>query len=601
MNKKLLLVLSLIAILVLSAGLTVAVAQDQPPPPAPRVAEQAEIEEYLLPLPMPRLSDLDVPAGLSRTQAKWWVERLAWDQAKPLQEELNLMRSRGEIVRYEIEAEQFAIRVQRPLGETKAIHSALSDGLSVENDTEAVACMEKSAQALQQQILGLSRTRLMRENPSTPHAPDSDPSIHAYVVPGGEWNIISGQTTASTPVDIRILRGSTLIFDGSVTSDSTGYYELPPEWSGCLSEYNWVLQTGDVVEATAHGSTVSTIIAALSAWVDPVSNTVEGMTEPGRSAGIELMAAGASCDDTEYVQSVPTDGAGHFLADFTSTVDFDRRSWAYVYALDASGNSTYFSRDAFYFENEFTWEYFSGVLHPDQTYTATLSRSGPVIDTYIDVTALDGSYYGYFSDVIQSGDVVEVTDGEHTINYTATSLDAELDASTEELSGTTGVGRRVQARFEKRDFGYIYTACSSSSECLIGTADGSGVFSLTSPYDIERGDLAWVDVFDSEGNIQFSIRNSPAILGDLTYGELHGFWSEPNETVNFVLKDSTNAVKDEYTTWADWDGEFADYFIVPVVPGDHIEVGDGVITETMTVQNLSVASTKYRAPNRGGE
>ena len=54
------------------------------------------------------------------------------------------------------------------------------------------------------------------------------------------------------------------------------------------SGYNWGLMPGDVVEVTAHGVTVNTIVANLSAWVDPVANTVRGKTDAGRSVEITL-------------------------------------------------------------------------------------------------------------------------------------------------------------------------------------------------------------------------------------------------------------------------------------------------------------------------
>ena len=176
------------------------------------------------------------------------------------------------------------------------------------------------------------------------------------------------------------------------------------------------------------------------------------------------------------------------------------------------------------------------------------------------------------------------------MQYTATSLtNVTLNRATDQATGTTGPGRRVQAYFYKNDSAWpLATTCSYTYSCASITSDGSGNFTLNAGFDLVRGDYIYLEVFDSEGNLQNSNQfNVPAIVANLTWGEVAGYWRTPDAYLTIILKNSGGTVKGTDTTWVDsYDNSFYAY-PGTIVPADKIEVGDGVVTETMTVQNLT--------------
>jgi len=271
---------------------------------------------------------------------------------------------------------------------------------------ELPVCAAAAAQALPEQVLGLSR--MAAEATSRLQATGlgvqaTDPSIYVYASPGSDWTSVSGQTTPNIAVTMRILRGGRVIATESTTSYIYGYYDFYPNWHQCPTYgYDWTLRPGDVVEVTAHGSTVSTIVANLSAWVDPVADTVTGTTDPGRSIEIWLYDYGSDpCRSPGYNQIASVDASGNFSADFTSQVDFDRRARSSIYARDANGNSTNVSFHAYRISGYFDDDYFYGYLKPEVDFSATLSRTGSIVSTYSGKSRANGYYYGYFTQTIR--------------------------------------------------------------------------------------------------------------------------------------------------------------------------------------------------------
>ncbi|MBN1812899.1 MAG: PPC domain-containing protein, partial [Anaerolineae bacterium] len=119
----------------------------------------------------------------------------------------------------------------------------------------------------------------------------------------------------------------------------------------------------------------------------------------------------------------------------------------------------------------------------------------------------------------------------------------------------------------------------------------AGAFTLDTQLDLARGDYADVYVYDAEGNYQYAYdRPVPAIVADLNWNEVVGYWGDPNaDHLTVILKDSGGTVKDtDSWVWVDsYDGEFDAWMWSTIIPTDIIEVTDGVVTETMTVQNLT--------------
>ena len=558
------------------------------PPPPPN--------NYLIALPVVQPAPDEIPSNLTLEQAADYARSLTYRQAQPILAELERLRAEGKITGFEVRPNLHGVAVEVSDPVVLEEFSRLQDVAAVSPlKDEPPVCAAAAAQALPEQVLGLSR--MVAEATSRLQATGlgvqaTDPSIDVYASPGNDWTSVSGQTTPNIAVTMRILRGGRVIATESTTSYSDGYYYFYPNWHQCPTYgYDWTLQSGDVVEVTAHGSTVSTVVANLSAWVDPGADTVTGITDPGRSIEMWLYAYSSDpCRSTGYNQTASVDGSGNFSADFTSQVDFDRRAWSSIYTRDANGNSTNASFYAYRISGYFDNTSFYGYLKPEVNFTATLDRAGNTVSTYSDRSSANGYYYGYFTQTIQSGDVIQVSGGGISMQYTATGLDVSLDPATDQATGTTGANRLVKAHFYKRTWGYVQTSCSWGSDCNGIVADGSGAFVLTTTLDLVRGDYAYFYVYDAEGNYQYAYdRPIPAIVANLDWSSVRGYWGDPGAGyVTIILKDSGGAVKEtDSSVWvSSWDGQFYAY-MSGIIPTDIIEVTDGVVTETMTVQNLT--------------
>jgi hypothetical protein len=554
--------------------------------------------EYLMPLPLPAAETLDVPLGMTREQAVEYARSLSYRQAQPVLAELERLRVTGQIAGFEVRPDLHAVAVQLVPGtDASSTLGRLSiHGFVAMADKQAPACVTGAADALIDQVLGLSRKPFSngaRRVAGGLSVQATNPSIDAYVLPGSTWTYVTGSTTPATTVSLRILRGGRVIATGTTTSSSTGYYYFYPAYQSCPSGgYSWTLTPNDVVEVTAGGSTVSMTIVNISAWVDPEADVVAGTTAAGRSVEVRLYHAPTDfCSSTMYTETVSAGGGGAFSASFAAQVNFNRRASANIYARDANGNSTFSWSNAYrisaYFDSSSFWGYFK----PDVGFTATLSRTGSIIATYNGASNAYGYYYGYFGYVIQSGDVISVSGGGVSMQYTATSLtNLTLNPATNQATGTTGAGRRAWAYFYKNASSWpLPTKCSSSSSCVSAVADGSGNFTLSAGIDLAPGDYAYFGVDDAEGNYQYysSRFNIPAIAAQLSWNEVVGYWRTPYVYVTVILKDSSDVVKGTRTAWVG--GSDGSFYAYPgtILPTDKIEVGDGVVTETMTVQNLT--------------
>jgi hypothetical protein len=553
-------------------------------------------QDYLVALPVSLPDPAAIPVGLSPEAAVEYARILTERQAGPILAELERLRAEGLIAGFEVRPDLHGVVV------VGAKAQALEELPRLPQVTAVMpyaaehppACALAAAQALQEQVFGLSHAAAIAPSfQAAGLAPQAtDPSIDAYVPPGStgnSWTYVWGRTTPTTTVTMRILRSGRVIATESTTSDSNGYYYFYPYWQSCpTSGYNWSLRPGDVVEVTAHGNTVSTVIVDMRAWVDPVANTVAGRTAPGRSVEINLRYPSSDlCSWNVVTKTVSTDSSGNFTANFG---DFDRQAYATIYARDANGNSTYYYFFAYRISGYFNSPTFWGYLKPEVDFTATLRRGGNIISTYSGRSSATNFYWGWFTETIRPGDVISVSGGGVNIQYTATSLSVTLDPFNNRATGTTGASRKVRAWFYKRTWGYLITTCRWDYSCASTTADATGAFTLATALDLMRGDYAYFYVYDAEGNYQTSRqRPVPAIAADLAWGRVSGYWGNPDAGyVTVTLKASDGTMKGTnsgvWVYW--WDGLFYTWFW-DITPADIIEVTDGTVTETMRVQNLT--------------
>jgi len=552
--------------------------------------EGTPLPDYLIALPVRLPESAEIPAGLTPEQAADYARRLTYHQARPALAELERLRAEGKVAGFEVRPDLHSVAVE--VTAPDALSRVQGAGAMLAKGDEPPACAAAAADALVEQVLGLSRAAALA--PLAPQA--TDPSIDVYDPPGSTYTYVRGRTAfTATTVTMRILRRGQVIATRSTASNSGGYYYFYPSWQSCpTSGYNWTLQPGDVVEVTVGGNTVSTVVASLSAWVDPVANVVAGQTDAGRSAEVHLYHYGDNfCSSTHFSHIASTDGSGNFSADFTDQVDFNRMAYSTIYARDANGNSTYASFYAYRIYSRFGSSSIYGYLKPKVSFTATLSRPGSLhLVPYTGQSDADGYYNAWFGVEIQPGDIIHVSGGGVSMQYTATSLDVALDHTTDQAAGATGANRQVKAWFYKRDDGYyLQTSCTGGSHCASTIAQSSGSFTLPTTLDLARGDYASFYVYDAERHYQYSSeRPVPAIVAEVG-SRVMGYWGDPTAGyVTITIKSAGGVVK--YTTpwgvWVDsWDGEFSDWPWVTIVPSDTIEVTDSAMTETMTVQNFS--------------
>ena len=512
-------------------------------------------DKFLLALPVPSLDTTETPANLTLDQAQNYARDLTYRQAQPILAELERLRAAGHIADFRVQPDLHGIVVQASASGALDQLAGLSEVAAVVpfKADEPPACATAAAQALSDQSVSLSHAAgalasMQLAAESTPLA--TDPSITAYAPPGStgtSWSYVSGQTTPNIAVTLRILRSGRAIATQSATSYNDGSYSFNPSWQSCPTYgYNWSLLPGDVVEVTAHGVTVSTVVANLSAWVDPVANTVVGKTDAGRSVEIVLYVPNSDqCSWNTHSKTLTPDAGGNFSSDLSGMADFDRRAEAGVHARDAKGNSTMYFFSAYRIGAEFDSNYFWGYLKPGVDFTATLRRLGDVISTYVGRSNASNYYYGQFYTFsspipLQPGDVVSVSGAGVSMQYTATSLDVTLNPVTDQATGVTGANRSVKAYISPSTGGYLPTSCAGNSRCASTIATGAGTFTLNAGGDLVRGDRANFYVYDAEGNYQTTpgYRPVPAIVARPNWNSIAGYWGKPGAYLTVTLKDS---------------------------------------------------------------
>ena len=552
-----------------------------------------DTDSYLLLLEMPDYEDVDIPAGMHREQAARQALSWANSQASPLLRQLEQLKNRGEISSYTFQRENFAISVQVPK-DSGAVPAEMQELKGIQElmlfDDQAQACDAARLDQVQQQFFTLSQAK------ATPtRAAATDPSIEIYAPTGSDWTYFRGLTQPNIPVSYNHLRDGILVASGYTTSSSDGWYSFYPDWSGSCTGggYTWQLKPGDVVQVAAHGNSISTTVVPLSAWADPAANLVVGVSAPYQAIEVEIDTPqmGSLCNWDYYTKTTTADGTGIFQVDFSGTVDFPNMADFQVYALDANANFTYLYGYPYSVFTE-PGDEIRGYLKPDTAAVVTLTRASVVLETANPTTDFDGSFDVYLSTDLQPGDLLQASGGGASASYTMAPFSATSNPSTNQVSGVTSPGRPVELNIGK-NYPYYYnstipTECSRISECKSLIADGSGAFSATTAFDLERAD--WVDayIYDAGGNYQYEFYTVPAIAADPDQSEAYGSWSTGNTELTIDLMDAGNNVLETTNTYSySWDNDFYTYFSTPMQPGYHIRVGDGVITETMTVQNVT--------------
>jgi len=526
-------------------------------------------------------------------------------RAGPILSELEILKAEGWIASYEVQPQLFGIIV-RGLTQEGLQHLQTLAGIGgiLRNDASSQTCAVSTAEAFTQQaeVMGesLRRRELFKMNGGANITSESvlatNPSIEVSYYSGG-YGWIEGQTDPNKTVQMRILRSGNPVATDSTTSDSDGWFYFYPEWNRCPDGgYSWSLFPGDVVELTVDGRTVRTTVANLTAWADPQSNQVSGKTDPGRSVKVSLFYFPSSpCDQTEVVTNGSTDTSGNFAINMG--VDFDGRSYGFVYALDSNGNATVKFIRAFALH---VWsDVVSGFIKPNTAYTAVLKRGNQILETFEGTSDPENGYfYERFSEDFQENDRIEVQGGGANLAFSVVRLDnLNIDPDANRVSGVTSGSRRIVVNASGGFYYYyqIRQRCGYFHTCASVPSSSDGSFNVPINDDLMRGDSIYIYILDDQGNYQYSSFVIPRIGVEVSsgYDRVIGMWYW-NSQLTITHKNSAAVTKNTYSYSL---SPYSDYFSVGLSnvlePGDRIQVSDGSTTLEMTVPNpLPTASLK---------
>ncbi len=552
--------------------------------------------EYLLLFSMPPLNAGELPGWLDPEQGGLLAGQLIERQVQRLLPQLQDLAAAGRISNTQAHPERMGITVQASNPDVLVELQALPGIAGVYPSVDSTACSQQAARAFSQYIQSGGMTGAADSlAPQSVGTTNPSIKIQHYSSTAGTFYV---NTTPNTPLTLSVFRSGQLIASTSGTSMADGSFSIGMWYISCGSTPGWELLDGDVVQVTANGLSVSSVVASLTAWVDPVTDKVAGITDPGRNLKIELNTPGASpCDSSSITtQSVPAGSGGGFEASFTN---FDRRAYAVIYAVDAAGNSTYNSFRAYQFtiynSNSFSFNW-----KPGETISAAYLRGSTTLHSWNTTLGPGGAYTLSISpDSLQAGDVINLSSSAGAMSYTVLPFTASLNDATDQITGTTKAGAQVTASLLVNS----YLTCSFFSQhCGSATAGPGGAYTISLP--IHAGDTGTVWVNDGEGNFQRLNVASTYVLVDSNARQVRGTWPNTN-LLTLTLKNSSGVVKETRSnidpgSWHSFSASFTN----TIVTGDKIEVADGLTTRIVSVPNfaprLSTSAGKLIGPAPNG-
>lgn len=549
------------------------------------LAQPLSTKEYLIGIPAPR-EPLDLSPDLRGASPSRMLHEVAGRQAQPLLDELQRLQLRGEILAYELDPAQFAVRVTAA-GELPLLDEGVSYAVAAEDGPPSCAV------GLPEAMTAAARATIADEalDPMRPRGATAGPTLNISVrAPyAGEYARVSGSTEPNVSVQMRVWRNGSLYLTWYNESNDNGYYEMYPYWDSCpRGGYMWYLQPDDVVEITAAGKTSRTTVAPIVASLDPMTGQIFGQTAPNREirGWLDFMMADECYWDNEawYSQS----GAdGRFTADVSGIDGPDRRSSATVYVVDSNGHTTYSYADAFSINTELGYNGVWMTVNRGVSGVARLSRGGQQISSETFISDATGYAWIYFYDAdLMPGDVITVQDGRLTMTTTLASAGLSLDATQNRLVGTTTPGYEMTAGFYARSDSYdaIRTSCEWQYGCGRATAAANGAISIPAQFDLLPGDYTYPLIYDPEGNRQYMpTLSAPTLAASPGLPFIRGYWARPYTDIVIRLYAPDNSLKRETTDYSSYDGEIAPWLGVQALAGDRIEATDGIRTLSMVI------------------
>ena len=491
--------------------------------------------DYLILFAIPELTAADFPIGGGASEIDRYAARIVARQAERIRPELARFQAHGQLTMLGTRGERngILVRVQDP---------AVLERLSALPEIQGIYPSEQSLTCSTWTAADLKMALQSRGSPAFPSgaraAAAGSPVITVYHFAEGNWGEVSVSAGIHAAVSLKLIRGGVVVGTGAGITYADGTYTFYPSAGGCDSLSNWDLQDGDVAEVTANGSTASTTVVPIDAWLDPTTNMLNGVTAAFRTVQVDLHTFAANpCAEVVSDLSTASDAAGAFSR---SATDFNRQAYAVVRVMDGAGNSTYAEIHAFDIELGLDRDRFYIHWKSSEVVAASLIRNGSAITTWNWTTPK--GWYAFYLTVqagvsIQTGDILFVTSDLGSMTYTVTPFTMNMNPATDNINGTAGANRPVIARVYKP----LYSACTDRG-CANSLTDGAGLYSMTA--NLDQGDEADLYAFDSEGNVQVGPwQYTPYLVAEPVYNDVGIRWINANP-LTVTLKNNANSTKE---------------------------------------------------------
>jgi len=360
------------------------------------------------------------------------------------------------------------------------------------------------------------------------------------------------------------------------------------------------LDDGDVVEIYHEGVlAVSVTLRAITGQVDVVNDVVSGaIGGSGFPISVTVYAPEGEPALTSYSQTVSTDGAGNFSADFSGMLDlviWEEPTVAYV------DNGVEVHRhvrpDAGLLVRPWPFNLVVGYTAPGAAVTVTLHFSDTTEKASANLTADGSGWYRWSvpADVLESDYVVVEIEGGTVLSRTVDALSVNVDVANDRVTGLAEAGATVRGRALNgvlTPLGWRETQAST-------VADTTGVYTLEfgTVGDIMPGQWFGVFVADAEGDDLNTWNRAPSVEVNQTYNEVSGFSISPpgppsaGRLITLTLYSAHDDTTHIYSKGAGWYGwyDFGTADGLPdIVPGDVVTVESEGYTWQGVVQVMTM-------------
>jgi hypothetical protein len=282
-------------------------------------------KNIFLQLQFPELSGLDIPPGLTRSEAYEIVRQQVDKLAGPAIDQLRAMQESGQIGQFEILQDQMAVAIYG-LSPEAATQIQQMPGLVTLPAGVAPTCLQPNRAALVDQMLMHSQIAGRATS-----APTAAPNFDIAIQPASGLTYVTGYADPNVNVSLSVSRNGQTIVTENATADAAGFYSFYPAWiqvqrmvgypgPQCQleSQYAWELFAGDVVQIEYSSGIYTSVVASLRAWTGPEPR--RGIYRPISDSSNPPIHPVSDCSLVENSVEVASDALGHFVAQFG---DFD--------------------------------------------------------------------------------------------------------------------------------------------------------------------------------------------------------------------------------------------------------------------------------------